>query len=947
MANYVSLKNAIQSVIKANGNNEITGPVLQSQLLAMINTLGAGYQYMGVAQPSTNPGTPDARVMYLAYLPGTYVNFNGISVDGFCVLKYDASWTKEEIPISESGDVGFLTEPDDLDLETIGESKVLKFANREYNTTTPDGYGYKILRKDSAITAQITEAKTVYSIRYDFSLSGGNVDITFELPADVILRFDGGSIKNGTLVGNRTVIEAEDYQIFDGVKLSGAFVGNLNAVWVGAKPNMSNYDNGAILDDWFKYHSDGFKKIVFPCGTYYFLSGASLNTDKRDLVLDGDNSLFYVNIPTDDDYFIKLQTGGSSSGEGFRIENCRIKNTKKTNGLDISKTRAILLDGTQRFEIQNTQIWYFDVAVEIVNVWYGGFTGQNAFRYNRIGLLIRAARGQVEVNTLESLNVDFHGVSRETVAAIYPKNDGESDADYLNRTASCGVDAYCLLQGVAMRGCVFEAFDYGIRTNWVSRESIASQKGGIFTIDGCYFEANRTDDIYIGKGNYSMYGSGSSYYCFSHQMTISNCRFWTLRHVTLSGAEAFISSCQDFNLTVDSPYPLTTMVDYQGPVTIDGLIGGTAIVHKIGGRPDAVPTSTGSSSTPGTNFQKLQQTRFYGSVISRQDGYSKVSTSSNPDNVCYKTWNFETEPQTRFAFDILPLIYYTDPDNSFSKILAPSGNGIIPVNAAETYNFRALNSYGDISLYEFLRRWKAGLTYTGTVKNLFPFKVTADPVAGTVVNESGALVGFGNAALGTTITVAYTAGYYLYVDALVWVRISYSRIKQFCDHLQNGRAYSELRGSMADNATVSAYLSCFGTNAQMASVQKRLNAVYFDSTNRKLMIYTGFAWVEMTSAFQRYYYKEHGVKLSERATMADLPGQTFTNFATGIKYTFIFRPNNSYKWVPSIGMVDDLAHPNGYSDDNTLDYANELSVGEMVMYNGALYKWDGSALVAM
>ena len=70
MANYASLKAAIQQVVKTNGNNEITGALLQQSLLAMINALGADYLFVGVAQPSTNPGTPDQNVFYIAG-PGT------------------------------------------------------------------------------------------------------------------------------------------------------------------------------------------------------------------------------------------------------------------------------------------------------------------------------------------------------------------------------------------------------------------------------------------------------------------------------------------------------------------------------------------------------------------------------------------------------------------------------------------------------------------------------------------------------------------------------------------------------------------------------------------------------------------------------------------------------------------------------------------------------------
>jgi hypothetical protein len=71
MANYQSLKAAINAVIKANGNKEITGTVLNEVLLAMVNSLGAGYQFAGVATPSTNPGTPDQNVFYIAMQAGT------------------------------------------------------------------------------------------------------------------------------------------------------------------------------------------------------------------------------------------------------------------------------------------------------------------------------------------------------------------------------------------------------------------------------------------------------------------------------------------------------------------------------------------------------------------------------------------------------------------------------------------------------------------------------------------------------------------------------------------------------------------------------------------------------------------------------------------------------------------------------------------------------------
>lgn len=97
MANYATLKAAIQQVIKTNGNEEITGALLQQSLLAMINSLGGYYQFAGIATPSTNPGTPDQNVFYLASTAGTYVNFGGLVLaDGeIAILKYNGAWSKD------------------------------------------------------------------------------------------------------------------------------------------------------------------------------------------------------------------------------------------------------------------------------------------------------------------------------------------------------------------------------------------------------------------------------------------------------------------------------------------------------------------------------------------------------------------------------------------------------------------------------------------------------------------------------------------------------------------------------------------------------------------------------------------------------------------------------------------------------------------------------------
>lgn len=97
MANYATLKAAVLAVVKTNGNQEITGANMQSTLLSIINSVGAGYQFMGVATTSTSPGTPDYNVYYIGGA-GTYANFGTsvtVPVGSIGVFKYNGSWTNE------------------------------------------------------------------------------------------------------------------------------------------------------------------------------------------------------------------------------------------------------------------------------------------------------------------------------------------------------------------------------------------------------------------------------------------------------------------------------------------------------------------------------------------------------------------------------------------------------------------------------------------------------------------------------------------------------------------------------------------------------------------------------------------------------------------------------------------------------------------------------------
>lgn len=149
MSNYSALKTAIQQAVYTNGNNEITGAGLQAVLLQIVNTVGDGYVFAGVATAGTSPGTPDANVFYIAPA-GTYTNFGSsytVPTGSIGVFTYNGSWTKMQISTSGIPNIwGFM--------ETLGKVDV---------EPSWGGYGYFLLKAAGNITTINSDNSWQYS----------------------------------------------------------------------------------------------------------------------------------------------------------------------------------------------------------------------------------------------------------------------------------------------------------------------------------------------------------------------------------------------------------------------------------------------------------------------------------------------------------------------------------------------------------------------------------------------------------------------------------------------------------------------------------------------------------------------------------------------------------------------------------------------------------------
>lgn len=164
MGNYEQLKQAVADVVKSNGNQEITGDILQNTLLTIISTVGSGVTFAGIATPTTNPGTPDQNVFYIASQDGIYSNFGNI------VLENEVAIFTNENGIWQKGETGIATYKQVSELEYKLIPSIIEII-KPYNNWIRDKYN---LGYCDAKTGKFTENKS-YLTSEKLTVKQGNV----------------------------------------------------------------------------------------------------------------------------------------------------------------------------------------------------------------------------------------------------------------------------------------------------------------------------------------------------------------------------------------------------------------------------------------------------------------------------------------------------------------------------------------------------------------------------------------------------------------------------------------------------------------------------------------------------------------------------------------------------------------------------------------------------
>lgn len=293
MGNYEQLIVAIEQVIKTNGNNEITGAILQNTLKSIVNSVGANAAFAGIATPEINPGTPDQNVFYLAWERGVYANFNNINVTQPAVLLNNSGvWYQKFINLAPRPYGKSAMEPIDELLEdltvvdmtgkTMNElinsiggimSGMTKFYISPYIDVSSNNLQYYLINIQgmSASFAQwvtYDEEKNILDIIVaDSRYSNGNYRLN--IAADVkYIRVNGYSDTNYLFTAPR---RKDMSSLLNKLEMP-YFVQQPLIVESALVPVEVTWENGifgtAVTDFWTSEYIDLTDKSIFPTGSY-------------------------------------------------------------------------------------------------------------------------------------------------------------------------------------------------------------------------------------------------------------------------------------------------------------------------------------------------------------------------------------------------------------------------------------------------------------------------------------------------------------------------------------------------------------------------------------------------------------------------------------------------------------------------------------------------------
>nr|DAV65398.1 MAG TPA: protein of unknown function (DUF5040) [Caudoviricetes sp.] len=307
MGNYEELKAAVASVIKTNGNQEITGRVLKNTLTTLISQVGANATFAGIATPETAPGTPDQNVFYIAGQSGVYSNFDGYKLEDEIVLFLNESqswkhvlcniYNKDKVRKNAANDISNI-------IDVIGTK-----TNVYVNKSGEEVYTTAANRELYEIDLSRIPIGTIVKIKYK-SLGSSAYGITVYNEA-------GEKIYQGK-AGNSDIKE-ETFTISDNYKkLKLNFDNTFTPYFYNDNKleiqKINDYLSGGLVDYDIELLNTGKYQLIYNVGD-------TANSEASPFTGYG---TLKIKCSENDTFYLKLQGGNNAKAYGFTDENYKV-----------------------------------------------------------------------------------------------------------------------------------------------------------------------------------------------------------------------------------------------------------------------------------------------------------------------------------------------------------------------------------------------------------------------------------------------------------------------------------------------------------------------------------------------------------------------------------------------------------------------------------------------
>ena len=215
------------AVIYDNNVSGLTAVNVKGALDELAMRLKDEFSYKGIATPTTNPGTPDGNVFYLAG-EGSYPNFSGLSVNmgELAVFKWNGSWSKQTVKVG--------LQPNELNISylfpTSGEGGTNKYTLAGAIAQVPSEY-----RTIKGLNITFVSNETSEPETWEYKGGSWAVDSFSEVGANKFSKVDK---VNNYLLNSKLPISYDKNRYISGSEQKGRYINSEGKI-VGGHPNYA------------------------------------------------------------------------------------------------------------------------------------------------------------------------------------------------------------------------------------------------------------------------------------------------------------------------------------------------------------------------------------------------------------------------------------------------------------------------------------------------------------------------------------------------------------------------------------------------------------------------------------------------------------------------------------------------------------------------------------